>query len=83
MSGDAARRIFAYWPDQLRSYAATQARGIKKVLSVCLHHRATNMRSALIIGHFYFTTTTRILQGFTFLCKFRLLSLKRHRDYQI
>ena len=30
-----------------------QARGIKKVLSVCLHHRATNMRSALIIGHLH------------------------------
>ena len=32
---------------------AMQARGIKKVLSVCLHHRATNMRSALIIGHLH------------------------------
>ena len=32
---------------------AMQARGIKKVLSVCLHHRATNMQSALIIGHLH------------------------------
>ena len=29
-----------------------------------------------------FTTTTRILQGFPFLCKLRLLSFKSRWDYQ-
>ena len=44
------------------------------------------LKSLPVIDHLrwrHFTTTTRIFQGFAFVCKLRLLLFKPHWDYQI